>query len=112
MKIIPLGLPRSSPLFEIYSRHSPRPSDDVVLKRIADEENSMMKMDPFDLSFPSSLFEIHSRHAPRPLNNNADESLDADLLLTEHDHGGHFIALEEPDDVVKDLRDCFSKLYK
>ena len=30
----------------------------------------------------------------------------------ERDHGGHFIALEVPDEVVEDLRDCFSKIYR
>lgn len=31
---------------------------------------------------------------------------------SEKDYGGHFIALEVPDDVVDDLRDCFKQLLK
>ncbi|KAI0408795.1 Alpha/Beta hydrolase protein [Xylaria palmicola] len=30
----------------------------------------------------------------------------------EYDHGGHFAALESPGELVRDLRECFSELYK
>ncbi|KAI0022439.1 Alpha/Beta hydrolase protein [Xylariomycetidae sp. FL0641] len=51
------------------------------------------------------------RYDITPVSKRAAETTGNCQWFREHDHGGHFAALEVPTEFVEDLRDCFSKLY-